>query len=49
MENLPVAIPPQLAYEVPERAILSSNKSVSVKPQSGSSVGSVSSSRPVML
>lgn len=44
MENLPVAIPPQLAYEVPERAILSSNKSVSVKPQSGSSVGSTTSS-----
>lgn len=44
MENLPVAIPPQLAYEVPERAILSSNKSVSVKPQSGSSVGSTSNS-----
>lgn len=44
MENLSVAVPPQLLYEDPERAILSSNKSVSVKPQSGSSVSSASSS-----
>ena len=43
MENLPAVLPPSLEFPEPERAVLSTRRTVSVKPTTGTSVTSASS------
>ena len=43
MESLPSILPPSLAYESPQRAVLSTRRTVSVKPTSGVNVTGASS------
>ncbi len=43
MENLNAVLPPSLMFPDPERAILSTRRTVSIKPQTGTSVSTASS------
>lgn len=43
MENLPVALPASLSFEEPQRGLLTTRRTVSIKPTTGTSVSSASS------